>query len=32
VEHPPASTLVGVATLVGTDWLSEIGGVAVVAE
>jgi len=28
-EHPPASTLVGVAALVGADWLIEIDVVAV---
>lgn len=31
-EHPPASTLVGVAALVGADWLIEIEATAVVAE
>ena len=30
--HPPASTLVGVAALVGADWLIEIEVVALVAE
>jgi enamine deaminase RidA (YjgF/YER057c/UK114 family) len=30
--HPPASTLVGVAALVGADWLIEIEVVAVVPE
>ena len=29
-EHPPASTLVGVQALVGSDWLLEIEAVAVV--
>jgi len=29
-EHPPASTLVGVSALVGTDWLIEIEATAVV--
>jgi enamine deaminase RidA (YjgF/YER057c/UK114 family) len=29
-EHPPASTLVGVAALVGADWLIEIEAMAVV--
>jgi enamine deaminase RidA (YjgF/YER057c/UK114 family) len=29
-EHPPASTLVGVSSLVGADWLIEIEAVAVV--
>src|SRR5579883_620170 len=32
MEHPPASTLVGVAALVVPDWLVEIELVAVVAE
>ena len=27
-EHPPASTLIGVAALVGTDWLIEIDATA----
>ena len=31
-EYPPASTLVGVAALVGADWLIEIEATAVVAE
>ena len=31
-EKPPASTLVGVAALVGADWLIEIEVVAVLAE
>jgi enamine deaminase RidA (YjgF/YER057c/UK114 family) len=31
-EHPPASTLVGVAALVGADWLIEIEVTAVVLE
>jgi enamine deaminase RidA (YjgF/YER057c/UK114 family) len=31
-EHPPASALVGVSTLVGADWLIEIEVVAVLAE
>lgn len=31
-EHPPASMLVGVSELVGTDWLIEIEATAVVAE
>lgn len=31
-ENPPASTLVGVSALVGTDWLIEIEATAVVAE
>lgn len=31
-EHPPVSTLVGVAALVGPDWLIEIEAVAVVPE
>ena len=31
-EHPPASTLVGVSALVGSDWLIEIEAVAVVPE
>lgn len=31
-EHPPASTLVGVSSLVGADWLIEIEAVAVVRE
>jgi len=30
--HPPASTLVGVAALVGADWLIEIEVVAVIPE
>jgi enamine deaminase RidA (YjgF/YER057c/UK114 family) len=30
--HPPASTLVGVAALVGADWLIEIEVVAVIRE
>jgi enamine deaminase RidA (YjgF/YER057c/UK114 family) len=30
--HPPASTLVGVASLVGADWLIEIEVVAVIPE
>jgi enamine deaminase RidA (YjgF/YER057c/UK114 family) len=29
-EHPPTSTLVGVAALVGADWLIEIEALAVV--
>lgn len=29
-EHPPSSTLVGISTLVGPDWLIEIEAVAVV--
>jgi len=29
-DHPPASTLVGVAALVGPDWLIEIEAMAVV--
>lgn len=29
-EHPPASTLVGISSLVGADWLIEIEAVAVV--
>ena len=32
MEHPPASSLVGVAALVVPDWLIEIELVAVVAE
>jgi len=31
-EHPPASTLVGVAALVGADWLIEIEATALVRE
>jgi len=31
-EQPPASTLVGVSALVGTDWLIEIEAVAVVPQ
>lgn len=31
VQHPPASTLVGVEKLVGPDWLIEIEVIAVVA-
>jgi enamine deaminase RidA (YjgF/YER057c/UK114 family) len=31
-DHPPVSTLVGVAALVGPDWLIEIEAVAVLAE
>ena len=31
-DKPPASTLVGVAALVGADWLIEIEVVAVLAE
>jgi enamine deaminase RidA (YjgF/YER057c/UK114 family) len=31
-ERPPVSTLVGVAALVGADWLIEIEAVALVAE
>jgi enamine deaminase RidA (YjgF/YER057c/UK114 family) len=30
-QHPPASTLVGVASLVGADWLIEIEAIAVIA-
>ncbi|MCS6851324.1 MAG: RidA family protein [Gemmataceae bacterium] len=30
-EHPPASTMVGVTSLVGPDWLIEIEAIAVVA-
>jgi len=30
--HPPASTLVGVAALVGADWLIEVEVVAVVSD
>jgi enamine deaminase RidA (YjgF/YER057c/UK114 family) len=32
VNHPPASTLVGVSSLVGADWLIEIEAVAVIRE
>ena len=32
IEHPPASTLVGVSALVGADWLIEIEATAVVAK
>jgi enamine deaminase RidA (YjgF/YER057c/UK114 family) len=31
-DHPPVSTLVGIAALVGPDWLIEIEAVAVVNE
>jgi enamine deaminase RidA (YjgF/YER057c/UK114 family) len=31
-EHPPTSTLVGVAALVGADWLMEMEVVAVLAK
>ena len=31
-DHPPTSTLVGVAALVGADWLIEIEAVAVLPE
>lgn len=31
IDHPPASTLVGVSALVGPDWLIEIEAVAVIA-
>ena len=31
-EHPPASTLVGVSALVGSDWLIEIEAIAVIRE
>lgn len=31
-DHPPVSTLVGVAALVGPDWLIEIEAVAVLPE
>lgn len=31
-DSPPASTLVGVFSLVGADWLIEIDGIAVVAD
>ena len=31
-EHPPVSTLVGISSLVGPDWLIEIEAVAVVPE
>jgi enamine deaminase RidA (YjgF/YER057c/UK114 family) len=32
VERPPASTLVGVAALVGADWLIEIEAVAIIPD
>jgi len=32
VEHPPASTLVGVSALVGADWLIEIEATAIVEQ
>jgi enamine deaminase RidA (YjgF/YER057c/UK114 family) len=31
-EHPPASTLVGVSSLVGANWLIEIEAIAVIRE
>lgn len=31
-EHPPSSSLVGVSTLVGPDWLIEIEAIAVIPD